>query len=238
MCVCECVCIRVVCVCAYTSCMCVCVCVCKHTHMHISPGHTTPASSEWEQSWEATPWCWHSAKLDSYPVHTTLSRNMGPSPRPNVAECRANAPENQIKFWHLSKNLILLTWAYLLKEVQFVYRPQMHPHRPKSHHILSPIVLHNRSPPYRTFHLQTPLHLPAWHLCHCIQQSTLSTKSQDNSGTDSTLFGGHQECSQPDYCPFNLPTCDLLCRAWGLINLEFNSVSYLKCVVYCILYPM
>ena len=179
MCVCECVCIRVVCVCAYTSCMCVCVCVCKHTHMHISPGHTTPASSEWEQSWEATPWCWHSAKLDSSPVHTTLSRNMGPSPRPNVAEDRANAPEMKLKV-HLLNNWaisILLTLAYPLKKIQLVYRQQMHRHCPTSHHILCPIFLHSISPPYQMFHLWTPLHLPAWRLCHCIQQSTLSTKS-------------------------------------------------------------
>ena len=94
VCVCVCVCGWVVvrgCVCMYVS---VCVCMC----MQLSLGHTAPASSEWVQSWEPMPWCWHSVRFDSFPMHITLSKYMGPSPWPNVAECRLTAPVKQIKY--------------------------------------------------------------------------------------------------------------------------------------------
>ena len=59
----------------------------KNHVCNLHGGHTTPASSEWEQLRRTPIPLWLQLRReDSVPVHPTSSRSIGPVPRPNVAE--------------------------------------------------------------------------------------------------------------------------------------------------------
>ena len=120
------------------------MCKCASAPLY-SPGHMTPASSEWEQSWDAMPWCWQSASLVSFPVQVTSSSWMGPTPCPTVL---ATAPSNRNKCpvnWTYLKLMLMIARHYLLKEVRAGCRQLQHLQHPMNHHKLCPTGCWNKS---------------------------------------------------------------------------------------------
>ena len=58
---------------------------CKNRKSYLPALHTTPASSEWPQSWIPVPEWVHDAKDVSLPVQETSSSKIVPVPCPNLA---------------------------------------------------------------------------------------------------------------------------------------------------------
>ena len=108
------------------------------------PGQITPASWLcWQLCCPITLSLTHSRRIDSFPIHWTLSRNMGPLPSPKKALTVAREPikmnwDYQRKPIFAHKNNCLLRMHTLCLHIPAVYRLLLHLCHSNCHHRLSP----------------------------------------------------------------------------------------------------